>query len=169
MGFATPLPLCASNQKKKKPARRRIGGKMRPHRTSGGSGMKVTSNAKVDPALRDLVENATPDSAPVAAVVKLRPKDETQRKLPPEETQRVAETVLERVRQQAGEKEQDYYVLEMLGAFNLVASPHFIANLLNQPEVASAFSAENEESAYIPPQNVKEVHLKVKAGRSHTN
>jgi hypothetical protein len=131
--------------------------------------MKLTSSARVDPALRDLLENAKADSAAIAAVVKLRPKDETQRKLPPEEMQQVAETVLERVRQQAGEKEQDYYVLEMLGAFNLVASPHFIANLLNQPEVASAFSAEGEGSAYIPPRNVKEVQLDVKVKRSRPN
>ena len=131
--------------------------------------MKVTSKAKIDSALRALLENATTDSAPIAAVVKLRPSDETQVKLPPEETQRVAETVLERVRQQVGEKEQDYYVLDMLGAFNLVAAPHFIVNLLNQPEVASAFSAEGEGSAYIPPRNVKEVHLDVKVGRSRPN
>ena len=131
--------------------------------------MKLTSNARIDPALRDLLENATTDSAPIAAVVKLRPSDETQLKLAPEETQRVAKIVLDRVRQQVGEKEQDYYVLDMLGAFNLVAPPDFIVNLLNQPEVASAFSAEDEGSGFIRPRNVKEVHLDVKAGRSRHN
>lgn len=128
--------------------------------------MKLTTNAKIDPALLTRLESATASSTQVAAVIKLRPEDAAHVSLPPEETQRVTEKVLERVRHQLGEKEQDYSVLDMLGGFNLVAPANFVVELLKQPEVAGAFSAENEESAYIRPRNVKEVRLNVKAGRS---
>ncbi len=128
--------------------------------------MKLTSSAKIDPALRAQLESATAASDSVAAVIKLRPKNRAQASLPPGETQRVTDLILERVRQHVGQKEQDYVVLDMLGAFNLVAPANFVVELLNQPEVASALSADAEESAFIPPRNVKEVDLKVKSARS---
>jgi hypothetical protein len=124
--------------------------------------MKIATKAKVDPDLLAHIKSAIGPSSQVAAVVKLRPKDSQALTLPPVETQQVTEDVLDRVRQKLGEREQDYSVLDMLGAFNLVAPANFILELLKQPEVASAFSPEGEESAYIRPRNVKEVHLKAK-------
>jgi len=128
--------------------------------------MKLSSSAKIDPVLRAELEGASSGTAPIAAVIKLRPNDPGHVSLPPEETHRVTEKVLERVREHAGDREKDYYVLDMLGAFNLVAPAHFVIELLKQPEVASAMAAESEDSAYIPPHNVKEVHLPFKSRRA---
>jgi hypothetical protein len=39
----------------------------------------------------------------------------------------------------------------------------FVIEVLKQPEVASAFSADSDASAYIPPRNMKEVQFRAKA------
>jgi len=124
---------------------------------------KLSSAAKIDPELWAHIQAAADPSTPIAAVVKLRAADPKRSRLQPQETGRVTEKVLDRVRKKLGEKEQDYLVLDMFGAFNLVAPARFVCEVLKQPEIASAFSPEGEESAYIPPRNVKEVHLKVKS------
>src|SRR6266849_10117238 len=131
--------------------------------------MKLSSSARIDPALRAELEGASSEAAPIAAVIKLKPDSAGHVSLPPEETQRITEKVLERVREHAGAREHDYYVLDMLGAFNLVAPAHFVVELLKQPEVSSCMSAESEDSAYIPPRNVKEVHLPFKPRRSRSH
>lgn len=125
--------------------------------------MKIHTNAKIDPELLAHIHNAASSSAQVAAVIKLRPEGARNSVLPPARTQRVTDEVLNRVRKQLREKEEDYVVLDMLGAFNLVAPAEFVVEVLKQPEVASAFSAETDAPAYIPPRNVKEVRFKVKA------
>ena len=126
----------------------------------------MTTIAKIDPVLRAQLHTAGQSSAPVTAVIKLRAKDSSQPTLPPGETQQVADTILRRVRESIGEKEHDYYVLDMLGAFNLVAPVDFVAEVIKQPEVASAVSADSDEPALIEPRNAKEVHLKVRPGRT---
>jgi len=130
--------------------------------------MKLSSSARIDPALRIELEGASSEAAPIAAVIKLRP-DPGHVSLPPEETQRVTEKVLERVREHAGDREHDYFILDMLGASNVVAPAHFVVELLRQPEVASAMAAESENSAYIPPRNVKEVRLPFKSRRTRSH
>jgi len=127
--------------------------------------MNLDSSAKIDPALRAQLDSAKAASSSVAAVIRLRPKDSAHLRLPPEDTRQVTELVLNRVRQHLGEKEEAYFVLDMLGAFNLVAPANFVVEVLKQPEVASAFSAD-EGSALIRPQNVEEVHFKAKPRRS---
>jgi len=127
---------------------------------------ELTTIAKIDPVLRAQLDTAGQSSAPVSAVIKLRPKDSSHPSLPPGETQQVADTILKRVRESIEEKEHDYYVLDMLGAFNLVAPVDFVAEVVKQPEVASAVSADSEEPALIAPRNTKEVHLKIRPGRT---
>lgn len=126
----------------------------------------MPTDAKIDPALQAQLERARLSSSPVSAVIKLRPRDDRQRVLRPEMTEQLADTVLQRVREKVGEKEHDYYVLDMLGAFNVVAPANFVAELTKQPEVASAVSAESDEPTLIAPRNAKEVHLKIPRGRS---
>jgi hypothetical protein len=122
---------------------------------------------RIDPALRTELEAVSSQADPVAAVIKLRPSP-GRGSLPPEETQRLTEQVLKRVREHAGDRENEYYILDFLRAFNLVAPAHFVVELLKQPEVASAMAAEDENSAYIPPRNVKEVHIPFKPRRSRS-
>jgi hypothetical protein len=127
--------------------------------------MKLNSGARIDPELRAELEGASSKTDPIAAVIKLRSDSPRHDSLPPEETERVTERILARVRQRAGDREHEYYVLDMLGAFNLVAPAHFVVELLKQPEVASAMAAERENTAYIPPRNIKEVRLPFKLRR----
>jgi hypothetical protein len=120
------------------------------------------SKTTIDPALQARLDSARVSSHPIAVVIKLR-SEEAGTTLPPEETKRVTEKILERVREHLGEKESYYLVLDMLGAFKLLAPANFVVDVMKQPEVAGAVSAEEEKSAYIPPRNVREVRLDVKS------
>lgn len=128
--------------------------------------MKLTSGAKIDPALQAQIAAAKSASAPISAVIKLRPSEGSNKSVPPHEAHSVTNSLLQRVRENVGEREHDYFVLDMLGAFNLVAPASFVSELVKQPEVASAVSADTDEPAFIAPRNVKEVHLKAKTGHS---
>jgi hypothetical protein len=121
-------------------------------------GVKVSPNLKIDAILREQLENAVESSKSVAAVVKLKSADPVKATLPPEKVREVAESVLDRARERSGQTETDYFVLDVLGAFNLVAPARFVIEVLNQPEVASAFSAETEENTHraINPQGSQE-------------
>ena len=107
--------------------------------------MKVSPNLRIDPILREQLENAVEPSKSVSAVVKLKPGDPAKATLPPEKMREITEAVLAKARELSGQTELDYFVLEALGAFNLVAPAGFLVEVLNQPEVASAFSAEAGE------------------------
>ncbi|SRR5712692_6588355 len=109
--------------------------------------MKVSPNVRIDPILRKQLENGVEPSKSVSAVVKLKPGDPAKATLPPEKMRETTEAVLAKARERSGQTEEDYFVLEALGAFNLVAPAGFLVEVLNQPEVASAFSAETEENA----------------------
>lgn len=129
--------------------------------------MNVSPNLRIDAILRDQLENAVESSKSVAAVVKLRPSDPSHATLSPEKTQEITEVVLDRARERSGQTEIDHFVLDALGAFNLVAPAGFLIEVLNQPEVASAFSAETEENAHpaIGPPDPRGSLLESKTGR----
>ncbi len=128
--------------------------------------MKDSAEIRIDPALRRQLESAESLSSPISAVVKLRPEDPSASSLPPARMNQVTRDVLERVRKCAGEKEKGFVVLDALGAFNLVAPVRFVIELLKQPEVASAFSADAEAPKPNRPVNSKEVFLEAKSGSS---
>ena len=128
--------------------------------------MKVPSNARIDSALREQIERAGASSKTVHAVVTLKPEQPSEHSLSIEKVQSVTKALLERVRNRAGEKEEDFAILENLGAFNLVASTGFLVEVLKQPEVEGAFSAKDDTPAAIPPLDVKEAILEpLKTGR----
>jgi hypothetical protein len=107
--------------------------------------MKIPHNLEIDPILRKQLENGVEPSKSVSAVVKLKPGDPAKATLPPEKIRDMTEAVLAKARERSGQTEEDYFVLDALGAFNLVAPAGFLIEVLNQPEVASAFSAETGE------------------------
>jgi hypothetical protein len=129
--------------------------------------MKVSPNLRIDAILREQLENAVESSKSVAAVVKLKPGDPTKATLPPEKMREITELVLDRARERSGQTEIDYFVLDVLGAFNLVAPARFLIEVLNQPEVAGAFSAETEENTHpaIDPPNSQGRLLESKTSR----
>ncbi|HLB90340.1 MAG TPA: hypothetical protein VJK29_21965 [Terriglobales bacterium] len=123
---------------------------------------------RIDPDLREQLNNARSSAAKLSVIVKLRHKDGSERSLSPEETERVAEVLLRHVRERVDETEQDYkcVLLKNLSVLSVEASASFLSELLRQPEVAGATLAEGEASAYIPPIRQKEITLKVNPGRS---
>lgn len=83
---------------------------------------------------------ADPDLAdePMEAVIVLQSADAAQAAPSPEETERVARRLIDRVAREVGSGARDVHVFRYLGTFIVAAEPTFLRTLLRQPEIASA-------------------------------
>ncbi|MBY0496463.1 MAG: hypothetical protein K2Y23_19830 [Cyanobacteria bacterium] len=103
--------------------------------------------ATLDPEL--VRQMAISGDAPVEAVVRLRDADGSPR--PPEETQRLAQALVERSKLLSGERQSSINVFRYLGSFAIVARPALIKVLIAQPEVVAAVANRQPGSALMPP------------------
>lgn len=98
--------------------------------------------------LRQLAQS---DDRPVQAVVHLCLPDKPQQIPSPDDTARLADTVLQRVQQRIGHPAIRSNVLRNLATLVVEADPAFLRSLVEQPEVFSALPNEMAESPFIPP------------------
>jgi hypothetical protein len=105
---------------------------------------------KADPELLRQLEADDDSDEPVVAVVRLKPEDPSQIVPPPERTAEIAESVLERVKQQVGGEER-HNVFQNLGYFVVAANRPFIRELISQPEVAKVIANQQPGSAVAEP------------------
>ena len=99
--------------------------------------------ARIDPTLLQLLESA--EAAASADAVEAVCLLEGAVSLPPDQTERVAREVLERVAGQVGEAARRYKVFRNLGSFVVSASAGFVRELLKQPEIQSAVANRRQE------------------------
>jgi hypothetical protein len=112
----------------------------------------MSSVPKIDPELiKQLDATAASQDDKVEAVIRLRPDDASQIVPAPEQTETLANHLIERVKGQVGESATHYNVFRNLGSFVVSAPPAFIRELISQPEVASAVANRQPESAAMPP------------------
>jgi hypothetical protein len=100
-----------------------------------------SARARVDPELRrQLFRAAAAKTAPVEAVMRLRPTRRSAAAPAPQATRDTAQRVVGRVAKELGTAEDAYdlNVFPHLGYFVLSASAGFVRRVLDQPEVASA-------------------------------
>lgn len=110
-------------------------------------GFMAESGPKIDPALTRALSTASSSGQRVQAVFKLRPPSSAAGKPSAAETQALVERVMSRVRSRAGIREKDYNVFPFLRSFVVDAEPHFIEELLTEPEVAAAVVNRQPSSA----------------------
>ncbi len=70
----------------------------------------------------------------------LRPAQSSEKALPPNQVEELARTLLERVERSVGVGARDVNVFRHLSSFVVSASPAFVRELLQQPEIASAMA-----------------------------
>ena len=75
----------------------------------------------------------------------------------PEESAKLADTVLKRVAEQVGHAATRSNVLRNLATVVVEADSDFVRSLIDQPEVISAIPNETVESPYIPPKRKRPV------------
>jgi hypothetical protein len=127
---------------------------------------KSTSSAKTDPELIRQLDQASASEEPVGAVLRLRPGDPSQIVPSPEQTEQLAQKVLERVKKRVGGDEPKHNVFRNLGSFAIAAGPRFMRELLEQPEIASAMAnRQPEDPSYEPdePDETESATRQVKA------
>jgi hypothetical protein len=128
----------------------------------------MSSVPKIDPELmKQLDATAASQDDKVEAVIRLRPDDASQIVPAPEQTESLANDLIERVKGQVGESETHYNVFRNLGSFVVSAPPSFIRELICQPEVAAAVANRQPESAAMPPVETRPVTAR-KARRKST-
>lgn len=106
---------------------------------------KKTLDAKTDPELIRQLDQASASEEPVGAVVRLRTDDPSQIVPSPEQTEQLAQEVLERVLKAVGGDEPKHNVFRNLGSFAIAAGARFMRELLEQPEIASAMANRQSE------------------------
>src|SRR5712664_3592789 len=124
---------------------------------SSSAKQEMAQRIKVDPILAKQINEVASESAPVEAVIMLHPDDPAQLVASPERVQELTHEVLQRVEKQLGTGVVKVNIFRNLGSFAISAEPHFIRELLQQPEVASAMANKRSTQAYIPPVHVETV------------
>jgi hypothetical protein len=93
---------------------------------------------KADPELlRQLGETAASAERVEAVFILGRSKGAL---LPPEEVERVAHQVLDRVEREAGSKAMDVHVFKHMGSFVVAGKPSLLRLLLDQPEIEAGIA-----------------------------
>jgi len=111
--------------------------------------------AKVNPELLQQLDQA--GTRPVQAIVQLRPSGKADAGISPEETDRLAKHVLQRVAEAVGSAASRVNVLRNLGTAIVEADADFIRSLIEQPEVIAAMPNQTAESPFIPPKKKRPV------------
>src|SRR2546427_70088 len=125
----------------------------------------MAGTTKADPELLKQLNSAENDAKPVQAWVRLKPKDPAQEASSPEETESLANTLVQRVEKRVGKAADSVNVLQNLGAFIVSAHPHFVRELIQQPEIESVKST-NAPVSLIRPVKSKEVQIARPAQRA---
>jgi hypothetical protein len=116
-------------------------------------GLAEPALSKADRSLRRLLEEGESDQHLVSAVMRLKPRAAPDLALPPQETERTARAVVERVADRMGEEPTRLNVFRNLGAFLVCATTSFVRELLSQPEVLTAVANRSGEDFLIRPQS----------------
>jgi hypothetical protein len=109
---------------------------------------------KVDPTLRKRLSSSESEDAPIQAVLSLRSNDSA---VSPQDTDRLAREVLDRVAQQVGAGPDDFNIFPNLSSLVVSAKPAFLRELLQQPEVRSALANQQPDDALIRPRSKRKV------------
>ncbi|MFP2928597.1 hypothetical protein ACLESO_26060 [Pyxidicoccus sp. 3LG] len=106
----------------------------------------------------ELAKNLDPElarqleAAPfVQAILRLRSSQPGRLALPPDETEKVAHRVLERVQRELGHAPRAFNIFRNLGYFVVDAEAQFIRRLIEQDEIVSASA--NVRSGTVPPRS----------------
>jgi hypothetical protein len=103
--------------------------------------------SNLDPELKHQLE-AAPS---VQAVLRLRCEHAGRTAPPPDETEKTARRVLERVREELGVEPKAFNIFRNLGYFVVDAETPFIRRLIEQEEIASASANVRRASPSAPP------------------
>ena len=109
------------------------------------------TSQKIDPTLRSQLNAVATGDEPVEAVVRLRPERPGEIVPSPERTQELATRVIRRVGKRVGNPSTRHNIFSNLGSFVISAPPHFIRELIQQPEVAAVVANRQTGEALIPP------------------
>jgi len=121
------------------------------HLLEKSSKARSSYKARTDTELVKQLKTAASDEKLVEAVVRLRPDDPSQIAPPADRMEALTNHLLERVKKQSGQAASRYNVFRNLGSFVLSASPTFIEQLIQQPEVVSIVANQQTGSALITP------------------
>ncbi|MFL6229911.1 MAG: hypothetical protein ACJ741_14150 [Pyrinomonadaceae bacterium] len=113
--------------------------------------MESEAIAKVDNELLRQLDDEGTSSEPIVAVVRLHSDDPSQIVPVPEQTEKIAQEVLERVHRRVGGGETRHNIFKNLGYFVVSADKPFLRELISQPEVANAVANVQPGSTFIPP------------------
>ena len=105
--------------------------------------------AKVHAELIEQLNRA--GNSPVQAIVQLRWAHKPEAIPSPEDSARMADSVLRRVADQVGHPASRTNLLRNLATLIVEADPEFLSLLIQQPEVISALPNKTAESPFIPP------------------
>lgn len=118
---------------------------------------------KIDPRLRQQVERVGASDASVEAVFTLKPSISGKVVPEPEETAKIATSVLRRAEKASGLRPLRVNVFKNMGSFAVSAHPSFLKELMTQPEIAGGISNRSEPdepSAAIPRRRPRSVAAK---------
>jgi hypothetical protein len=116
--------------------------------------------AKLDPEFVRQLDEAQGQEA-VQAVVRLQPSDhDSAVVVDPEETDRMARELVDRVKESSGSRDAAINVFRNLGSFAISASADFLRALARQPEVAAVVANRQPGSALIPPAGKRPASLR---------
>ena len=93
----------------------------------------------------------------VQAIVQLRDSKHPDDTPTPEESVKLADTVLQRVAKQVGHAATRSNVLRNLATVVVEADSDFVRSLIGQPEVISAIPNQTADSPFIPPKRKRPV------------
>ena len=96
--------------------------------------------AKVDPVLKEQLSRLAADDEPIEAVCALRAPGHEEIALGPEEAERLAREVMQRVEKEVGIAPDRVNVFRNLSSLIVSARPSFVRALLKQREIISAMA-----------------------------
>jgi hypothetical protein len=111
--------------------------------------------ANIHPELIEQLDRA--GSGLVQAIVHLKHPDQADAQISPEETAKLADTILGRVARDVGHPAARSNVLRNLATMVVEADGDFLRSLSRQPEVAAVSPNRTAESPFIPPKGKRPV------------
>ena len=113
--------------------------------------------AILDPELRRQLSEADDDGR-IEAVVRLKTNGAVT--LEPDQTERIAGELMSRAQQVTGRREHGVNVFRYMGSFAVAAPKAFVAQLIDQPDVAAVVANRQPASGMIPPASKRPAKLK---------
>jgi len=125
--------------------------------------MGETLTAKADTHLLQQLDALDSSAEPLQAWFRLKTSAPSGAEATADHTTSLANSLVERVRQHVGEGAQSLKVLPNLNSFMISARPGFVRELIHQPEIESARSANVAGFGLIKP--VKSEPVRISSGR----